>query len=467
MPSATGSRADRSSPVGSPFARRVSSVFGTQVLGFGFGLAASLLLRKVMSGDDMGTFVAVTTFPGTLSALGMFGLPNAVNYFAGKGSSVASLVRLTFILTAILSVVLVAGVWLILPQLEGSYVSAARTDDTVLRIMLLTLPLSVLAAFGGSILYGRQDVRVYNILQVVQALGSLLCAIVFVWWLRLGLAGAVAGSVLMTTFLTLGVLEAVRRLSRRDRGGAPADSRAVASYGLRLYPASLSGYFNYRADIYILQAVVLNPKIPLANYSMAVIMAELVFFVPNSVATIFLPRVAGATAADANQMLGRVARLSMLITVCLALALIPTAFLGIHLVLPHYVDCLPAFYVLLPAVVSFSMAKVMTSYISGRGHAGLVSIAITTALVLNVAANFILIPRFGIVGASMASLLSYTAHATITLFMASRLSGQPLSSLLLPGRTEAALFVAGLWRLTDRLPLVGNRGARAGTGGAG
>jgi O-antigen/teichoic acid export membrane protein len=449
------SSADRSSPGDSPFARRVSSVFGTQVLGFGFGLAASLLLRKVMPGTDFGTFVAVTTFPGTLSALGMFGLPNAVNYFAGKGSSVASLVRLTFVLTAILSVVLIGAVWVILPLLEGSYVSAARTDDTLLRIMLLTLPLSVLASFGGSILYGRQDVRVYNVIQVVQAIGSLVCAVVLVWWLRLGLAGAVAGSVLMTMFLTLGVLEAVRRLSRRDRSGSPADSRALASYGFRLYPASLSGYFNYRADFYILQAVITDSRISLANYSMAVIMAELVFFVPNSVATILLPRVAGATADDANQMLGRVARLSMLVTVCVALALIPTAFLGIHLVLPRYADCLPAFYVLLPAVVTFSMAKVMTSYISGRGHAGLVSIAITVALVLNVAANFILIPLYGIVGASMASLLSYTAHATITLFMASRLSGQPLRSLLLPGRTEAVLFVTGLWRLTERLPLIG------------
>jgi O-antigen/teichoic acid export membrane protein len=101
------------------------------------------------------------------------------------------------------------------------------------------------------------------------------------------------------------------------------------------------------------------------------------------------------------------------------------------------------------------MAKIMTGYISGRGHAGLVSVAITLALVLNVAANFILIPRYGIVGASLASVISYTAHASITLVMASRLSGQPMRSLLIPGRTEAVLFVTGLWRLTDRLPLFG------------
>ena len=439
----------------SPFARRVSGVFGTQVLAFGFGFVASILLRRLLSSNDFGSFVAVTTLPGMLSALGMFGLPNAVNYYAGKGHSVASLVRLSFIFTAALSVILIAAVWVVLPLLEGSFLSAARTDDTLLRVMILTLPLTILASFGGSILYGRQDVRVYNIIQVVQAIASLLSVIVLLGMLHLGLAGAVAGSVLMAPLLALGVMEAVRQLQRRDNAGAPASPRALASYAFRLYPASLSGYFNYRADTYIIQAVVPDSRTPLANYNTAVVMAELVFFVPNSIATIFLPRVAGSTAVDASQMLGRVARLSMLITVCLAVALVPTAFLGIHLILPKYAACLPAFYVLLPAVVSLSMAKIMTGYISGRGHAGLVSVAITLALVLNVAANFILIPRYGIVGASLASVISYTAHASITLVMASRLSGQPMRSLLIPGRTEAVLFVTGLWRLTDRLPLFG------------
>jgi hypothetical protein len=48
--------------------------------------------------------------------------------------------------------------------------------------------------------------------------------------------------------------------------------------------------------------------------------------------------------------------------------------------------------------------------------------------------------------------------------MASRLSGQPMRSLVIPGRTEAVLFVTGLWRLTDRLPLFGK--ARSDAGGA-
>ena len=217
---------------------------------------------------------------------------------------------------------------------------------------------------------------------------------------------------------------------------------------------------NARADTYILQALLVNSysKEALGLYTMAVTMAELVFYLPDSISTLFMPRVAGSTVEDANRLLGRFARFSTLITLGVAVVLIPVAFAGIHLILPRYVDCLPAFLALLPAVVSLSLGKVMISYIAGRGRAGLVSVANVVALVINVVLNLILIPRLGIVGASLASVGSYTALATMTLIIASRLSGQGPLSLFIPGRAEVELLVSGLVRLGRRLPLP--RGAR-------
>lgn len=54
----------------------------------------------------------------------------------------------------ILSIGLVGVVWISLPQLETSILSLA--PDNLVRVILLTVPLGMLAAFGGSILYGRQ-----------------------------------------------------------------------------------------------------------------------------------------------------------------------------------------------------------------------------------------------------------------------------------------------------------------------
>jgi O-antigen/teichoic acid export membrane protein len=436
------------------FSGRVASIFATRIVQFGLAMTTSIVLARLfVETGPRGAFVAITTLPGTLTVVGAFALPNAVNYFSGKGHSIASLTRAAFILTAVLSALLVGVVWFALPWLETTFLSAARDYDTLLRVILLTLPMSILISFSVSILIGRQDIRVYNFIQIGQTAASLLSAIVLVGVFRLGVPGAVAGSVLVTTAMMLAVLVTLRRLGRRDAAGPSVPRRSLFSFGIRLYPSTLSGLGNARADTYILQALLVNSysKEALGLYTMAVTMAELVFYLPDSISTLFMPRVAGSTAEEANRMLGRFARFSTLITIGVAVALIPVAFTGIHFILPKYSDCLPAFLALLPATVSLSLGKVMTSYIAGRGRAGLVSVANVVALVVNVALNLILIPRFGIVGASLASFGSYTALTTMTLLIASRLSGLSPLALFIPGRAEILLLASGFGRLRRRL----------------
>ena len=447
------------------FVRRVAGVMTTRMALFVMAFATSILISRLLGTDGRGVYVAVVAVPGMLSALGMFGLPSAVNYFAGRGMSLRSLIRASYLFTVVLSVILVGIVWFGLPALESSFLKAAKDYDGLLRLILLTIPLGMLATFGGTILYGRQAVRVYNLVQIAMAAVSLLCVLVLVGALHRGVGGAVAGSVIVSTLTAVAVMIAVHRLARSHSSGPPARLHALISYGARLYPASITGYFNYRADTLIIQALLLNPKGPLGLYSFAVTMAEVVFYVPDSISTLFLPRVAGSTPEDANRIVGRVGRMTTLLTIGVALALIPAAFAGIYLVLPDFADCLPAFLVLLPGVVSLSVAKVMTSYIGGRGRPGLVSVQTIAALFLNVALNIFLIPRLGIVGASLASLISYSAQAAIVLFFASRLSGQSPLSLFVPGRAEVQLLVDGLRRLwarakaSDRMKL-GSRGGR-------
>ncbi len=133
-----------------------------------------------------------------------------------------------------------------------------------------------------------------------------------------GVPGAVAGSIVTSSVTAVLVMVAVHRLARsarRQSDGQRVSYRGLASYGIRSYPASLSGYFSYRADNYILQDVLgADSKGPLALYSRAVTMDELIFYVPNSIATLFLPRVAGSTPEDANRMVARVGRLTTLLT---------------------------------------------------------------------------------------------------------------------------------------------------------
>jgi len=431
------------------FAKRVAGVLATRVTLFAIAFLTSVVLSRVLGPSGKGSYVAVVALPGMLAALGMFGLPSAINYYAGKGASMRSLVRAVAIFTVILSALMIAVVWFALPLLETSILRAA--PDNLLRVVLLTVPAGMLASFGGAILYGRHAVKVYNLIQLWLAGVLFGLVVILVLVMRFGINGAVCGSVIYNLLTAVVVIAAVRRLGRTSPGGDPATMPELLSYGARCAPSLFAGYFNYRADTYVIQAEMSNYSYALGQYSMAVTMDELIFYVPDSIATILLPRVAGATAEEANSWVGRVGRLTTLLSIGLALALIPAAYVGIHLILPQFVDCLPAFLVLLPGAVSMSIAKVLGSYVGGRGRPGLMAAGMIAVLAINIALNIVLVPRLGIVGASLASFVSYTVQAAFAVFFASRVSGQRALSLFMPGRDELLLVAATARRLLRRV----------------
>jgi O-antigen/teichoic acid export membrane protein len=452
---------------GGTFAKRVTAVFSTKLFAFSMSFATSIVVSRILGTDGKGQYVAVIAVPALLGGIGVFGLPNAINYFSARGISVRGLLRAGLLFTTILSAVLMTVLWVLLPWLHGSILSGAPVDT--LRIGLITVPAALLSTFGSAVLYGRQQIRTYSTILVAQAFTTFTLAVLFVGVFRWGVLGAVAASIIVTWLLAIAVVVAVARLSGRTSEGGPVSYRALMRYGSRIYPSSITGYFNYRVDVFIIQALMVGQSGQLGLYSMAVTMAELLFYVPDSVTMIFLPRVSGSTPAEADALMPRVARLTVLITCLCAVALIPAAYVGIHLVLPTFAPCLPAFLVLLPGVVSIALAKVMTSYIAGRGRPGPVSAGATVALFINVVANLILIPQFGIVGAAMASLISYSALAVMMVVVACRLSNLSPLTIVVPGKAEVRLLwsAAGRAVASLRARLAGRGRGAAANGAAG
>jgi O-antigen/teichoic acid export membrane protein len=85
----------------------------------------------------------------------------------------------------------------------------------------------------------------------------------------------------------------------------------------------------------------------------------------------------------------------------------------------------------------------------GIARQGIVTFVTLAAFVMNVAANLVLIPRFGIVGAAAGSLFSYSAGTVLDAALASRLAGTSVWSFLIPRRQDFGLvlgIVVGLVR---------------------
>jgi O-antigen/teichoic acid export membrane protein len=427
------------------FASRIAGLFVGRVAQFVIGFTTSFLLARLLGPAGRGAYQLVILTPTTLFAVGQLGLPAAFSFFSGRGRSMQSLQRASLLLAAGLSAVLLLLIFAALPGLERTVLRAAPAE--LLPLALISLPFQFVASFSGSILIGRQRLRSYVLILVAQSLAVLALVVILVGVAGLGVAGAVIANVAVAAAGAIAMGMTLRRtVTDVPDEGPQIRLGELTFYGVRLYPASAATYLSYRADIFMIAWLLGDPR-AVGIYTLAVSLAELTFFIPDSVSTVFFARVAGSERQTADQLAPMVSRMTVLVTALGALALIPLAFAAVHVVLPAFVGSLPAFLVILPGVMALAVSKVLASYVSGLGMPLPVAAAAVASLIVNLVANLLFIPLYGIIGASISSVVSYGLHTTILVAIACRLSRLGPGAYLVPTRAEVARLVTGVGQL--------------------
>jgi O-antigen/teichoic acid export membrane protein len=146
-------------------------------------------------------------------------------------------------------------------------------------------------------------------------------------------------------------------------------------------------------------------------YSVAVLLAELLWQLPNSIGFVIFPKASASTPEAMNAFTPRVFRLTLAITAAAAVVLGAIGKPFIELV--YTSDFSPAYsalLVLLPGVVLLGGGKVLTNELAGRGYAHYNSINSGLALVATLVLDVLLIPRYGITGAALASSIAYALN---------------------------------------------------------
>jgi O-antigen/teichoic acid export membrane protein len=420
---------DADTPIGGQYSGRVLILFATSVLTTGIAFLIGLMLARLLGPAGKGDFYLLTLLPATLTVLIQLGLPQAFGYFAARGQTVGINAK-SVVLTVALGFPALLVTILLIPILRTTIMDFLDPYEIILGVCVL--PLLLMATFTTGTLLGRQAVRWYASVNIGLTIASLCIYVTIVGILGFGLVGALWAAVLVACIGPAGYLIGSMRATRRIANPQRVTYRELLRYGLPLYPGNLTQYFSARVDVYLLAWLLPNPAAPLGLYSMAVTMAQTVFFFPTAVSTIFFPYVVEASREDSGRHVAMVSRVTLIVTAGFALALAPAATVMIHVILPAFEGALPAFYILLPAIVSLSLVRVLSSYLAGLAMTGWLSSVNVASLGLNVVANLILIPPLGIVGAALASLISYSASALALSVRASRLSEGSVSDFWIP-----------------------------------
>jgi O-antigen/teichoic acid export membrane protein len=205
---------------------------------------------------------------------------------------------------------------------------------------------------------------------------------------------------------------------------------------LPCYLGNLTQFLNYRLDLFILG--VLAGYAAVGRYTLAVSLGQLIWLLSTSAASVLLPKIAASSdgSGDANQAIQNTNRLNRLIftaSVISALCLGVAASQAIPLLYGEaFWPSFPALVLILPGIAVFSTVNILAAYIAGIGQPRLNLLVAVVALLVTVSLDLYLIPKFGILGASLASTASYSVSAILTIILYVRKTGSPVRQILFP-----------------------------------
>ena len=399
------------------------------------GFVGAVLVARSLGPSDRGLYalpIAMVTIAG---ALGSQGLDLAQMRVWARGAvAQADLVAAAAWLAVAAGAVVAALTW-------GAYELGrdgpfAHLPGVDVAIVVVVLPLWVHSALSRGILVMRGSITVVNraLLAGDFARTAGVIALVATGGLTVRAALALfAVSIAIPWAIAARELRRVAPVTARRRPSR-ALLRELAALGAQLAPHGLFLTLLLRVDVVLLAYY--QPLADVGTYSVAVLIAELVWLPTWSLAQPMRERQANAPATEVVSVAARTVRMTAALALVAALALgLAASVLTRVLFGGGFADAAPAVWALLPASVAMAVWRPVSLALV-RIAPGWVAAAVSVgALAVNVVANIVLIPPLGIAGAALASSAAYVLGAAVSVAVLARRGGMPLRAFL-PGGAE-------------------------------
>jgi O-antigen/teichoic acid export membrane protein len=432
------------------FVRDVLRVLGGNVAMTVMGVVTGIITARWLGPTNRGLFALVTSLQLMLSNFVKLGIPQASVYYMRRKKVSASDVAsnsMWFALTlgSVLAVVCwVWRTWLLQNILK-------QAPESLVLPTLILVPSVVLQFYFLGIAQAQERFREYNLRQIVPNLLSLIGMFVLLVVMHLNLLAVVWAQTAIGLFVTLWMTIRVHREAPIRLRVNVQLLREMLTFGSKSYVQQLAAQMHLRIDQFIL--VYLKSPADVGFYVVGVNIVSLLLRIPDAAGTVMFPRLAATDRQTAQITTTRVCRHTLFLTGLGVVAMAAVAPIGIPLLYGHKFDeAIRPMLTLLPGALVMAIYQILTRSFTSDAKQAINIFAASTALVLNVGLNFVLIPRYGASGAALANCLSYGTAATILLVAFLRESGLGLRRTLLVNRSDLDDLFRAARRLVDRMP---------------
>jgi O-antigen/teichoic acid export membrane protein len=338
--------------------------------------------------------------------LGAMGMNQAIVFHVGRrqfkvseiwtGTLVIALVQCAF--------VMLAGI-ILLPVVLRNYPGVVREYAF---IFLLFAPVIMAGGYPTDFLQGKLDMVSFNLVRCtpgfIYALGlaTLAC-------LRRGNLGEVLAFQLLGTVVGGGL--AYGLLLKKEKLRLAWNRRAVLSlskYGFKTQFESVNTYINQRVDQLLLSLFVAPRELGL--YVVAVTLASAAGFFPQAMGIVTLARGSSLPPGEARKAISMSFRLSLvwLLVVCTGLFVVAPQLI-LFFFGAKFAGSVLACRILLPGIAFWGLRQILYEGARALGKPAVPSYAEGFGTLVTISALYFLLPRYGFVGAAIASTFAYGA----------------------------------------------------------
>jgi O-antigen/teichoic acid export membrane protein len=410
--------------------------FVTRMVVLLINIPTSIIIARTLGAGGQGTYTAALLFTSIFCFVTLLGMDSAYTYFLSGRRYQVQAVLAQGVATMLVLTLVTTPLYLVFAISYGAAVKASF--QIVLVYAAVLVPIGLAKWVGIAFLVGFQDIRRFNLLTLLSAMLLLGMVSVSLLVLDRGVKSAIAAYAISDFFFAVAALVSVGK-KVGFRAMRPAFDRklgrASLSYGLKGHLGAVLVQLVYRFDTFLI--VYFLGVAQQGFYSIAVLLAEKLSHLPNSIQIVLFPRVSAMTNEQANAVTPRVVRTTLLIMVVGGVVLAASSkFLILLFYGRQFLRGLSAMRILIPGVVFLSIFKVLSSDLSGRDRRIYNTIAASIAFGANAVLNLVLIPRMGISGAAAASTVSYAIQSIVMVAFFVKVSGVSAASVLLPSRDD-------------------------------
>lgn len=397
------------------FVRIYASTMIGQALILGIGVVTGILAARMLGPAGRGELAAVVIWPMGIVTVLSLGINQAIAYAVGsKQFDVDEVTTATIVIGFAQSAIAVLAGLIIVPHVLERY--SPTVQQLGLGFVLFT-PALILSGYSGNLFQGRQELRLFNLIRVIPAIVYMTGLVAVLLFHAVSLKAVVAAQIAgFVSSLVIGAALAFQRLRPRLRFRWKAVT-ALLHFGWRTQVTNLANQFNQRVDQLILSLFV--PPQQLGLYAVAVTLSNAITVFPQAAGIVTFSRGSGQARTDAHATIGTSFRASLLWLCVACLGLFLLAPVLIRTVFgPGFNGSVLACRILLPGALMIGLNQVLYNGCSALGRPGLPSIAEGISMVITAVGLYLLVPRYGYIGAAIVSSIAYTVSFLTMLIIA-------------------------------------------------